>query len=334
MNTVHDQLGRKLSTVRISVTNRCNFRCHYCMPPDIKYHFCNKKSLMSFDEIIYLVKTLVNMGVHKLKLTGGEPLLRPNLAELIAKLQSIDGLADISLITNGYLLSKLASELYAAGLRRITISIDAIDDGLYRQMNGLNIPIDKVLAGIEAVKIAGFTEIKLNAVIQKGVNHQQILPLIRFTRSQGLTMRFIEFMDVGTQNNWDMSKVYSEEQILKDIAEEFEFAPHPANRGSDTAKRFEFKDGQGEFGIISSVSNPFCKRCDRLRVSAEGEFFTCLFATHGLKLLPTLREHPEEIEELIRSLWKARTDAYSEHRIQWIRKNPVKSRIEMFKIGG
>jgi cyclic pyranopterin phosphate synthase len=322
--------------LRVSVTDRCNFRCPYCMPKEIfgrGFQYLPADQILSFEEIHRLARLFVRLGVRKIRLTGGEPLLRRELEKLVAPLAAIDGLEDLSLTTNGALLPERAGALAAAGLRRVTVSLDSLDDAVFRAMNDVDFPVARVLEGIDAAARAGLTPIKLNAVVKRGVNEASIGPLVRRFGRPGFIVRFIEYMDVGTTNGWRMEDVVPASEILKAIAAERPIEPaEPTYRG-EVARRYRFKDGGGEVGAIASVTRPFCGDCTRARLSAEGRLYTCLFAAKGLDLRGPIREgaSDEALIEMIRGNWSAREDRYSELRAA---ATAPASKVEMSHIGG
>lgn len=313
-----DVFGRGLRDLRISVTDRCNFRCRYCMPVEVfgpGYAFLPKDELLSFEEIVRLVRTLVPLGLEKIRLTGGEPLMRRGLEDLIAMLAAVDGVKDLAMTTNGVLLSHHAEALALAGLNRVTVSLDALDPEIFARMNGTGAKVDRVLTGIRTAKVFGLP-VKVNAVIQRGVNESEILPLARWAKSEGVDLRYIEYMDVGETNGWALGEVVSGEEILEMLAAEFELAPRaPAYRG-EVASHWKHTDGAGEIGLIRSVTRPFCRDCQRLRLSADGKIFTCLFAASGHDLRGVLRGGGDDdlLRGVVRAVWGARTDRYSEER--------------------
>jgi cyclic pyranopterin phosphate synthase len=332
-----DQLHRPLHDLRISVMDRCNFRCPYCMPRETfheHYQFLKPTERLSFEEIARLTKLFVKLGTRKIRLTGGEPLLRPNLPELVAELNGIDGVQDIALTTNGVLLEKHATELKASGLNRITVSLDSLDEAIFAQLSGGFKGRDQVLNGIRAAVDVGLTPIKINVVIQRGINDHTALDMVEHFRGSGIIVRFIEYMDVGTRNHWQLDKVVSSKELLERIHARWPVHALPGNYHGEVAERYAFDDGAGEVGFISSVTQAFCGTCTRARLSSEGVFYTCLFATQGLNLKGPLREgaSDEELLGMIRNTWMQRTDRYSE-----LRKNqqehPVR-KIEMYYIGG
>ena len=329
-----DRLGRPLRDLRISVTDRCNFRCQYCMPKEIfgpDYTFLPREQILSFEEITRLARISAGLGVRKVRLTGGEPLLRSELHKLVAMLSAIDGL-EVALTTNGTLLASQAQALVAAGLNRVTVSLDAIDDPVFRQMNDMNFPVQLVLDGIDAASAAGLA-IKVNAVVRRGVNDHTLLDLARHFHGTPHTLRFIEFMDVGTTNGWRLDEVVPAAELVSMIDAELPLEPvEPGYRG-EVARRYRYRDGGGEIGVITSVTQPFCADCTRIRLSAEGQLYTCLFATEGLDLRTALRDgdSDEAITERLQGLWRAREDRYSELRSEATEALP---RIEMSYIGG
>jgi cyclic pyranopterin phosphate synthase len=313
-----DQLQRPLRDLRISVTDRCNFRCRYCMPAEVfgpNYQFLPRSEILSFEEIERIARALVPLGVGKLRLTGGEPLLRRGLDDLIGMLSAIDGIDDIALTTNGILLAHHAEALALAGLNRVTVSLDALDPAVFAHMNGVGAKIDRVLAGISAAQTFGLP-IKVNAVVQRGVNEQEILPLARWAKANAITLRFIEFMDVGESNAWQMEQVVPAAEILATLESEFPLIPLPPTHPGETARRWQHADGSAEIGIIASVTQPFCRGCSRLRLSAEGKLFTCLFAATGHDIRSLLRQQESDtaLQQDIAALWSARNDRYSEER--------------------
>jgi len=328
-----DRLARPLRDLRLSVIEACNFRCPYCMPADrvADDHGFDAASRLSFEEIETLVRGFVRLGVTKLRLTGGEPLLRKNLPALVARLAAIDGLADIALTTNGSLLARQAQPLRAAGLGRITVSLDAIDPQVFASMSGGRGHIADVLAGIDAAQAAGFAPIKLNCVVQRGVNDHQVLPLLEFARRHGHVLRFIEFMDVGTCNGWRRERVVPSVELRDRIHAHWPLWPLDPNYRGEVASRYAFADGGGEVGFVSSVSAPFCGDCHRARVSADGALYTCLFASEGRKLRPLLAQGEGALAEHVAQLWSRRGDRYSELRAQ---ASVSRKKVEMFLVGG
>ena len=335
-----DKLQRPIRDLRISVTDRCNFRCPYCMPADIfgeRYQFLPKSELLTFDEIERITRIFVNLGVKKIRFTGGEPLLRNNIEELIAKLATIPKVEDLALTTNGYLLAAKAKALKIAGINRITVSLDSLDDKVFSIMNGRGYNTKRVLEGIKIAEKVGLNPIKINAVVQKGVNEHTIIDLARFCKDNGYIVRFIEFMDVGNLNGWNMAQVVPAKEIVKMIDEQMPLKKIDENYKGEVANRYSYKDGNGEIGVIASVTQPFCSNCNRARLTNEGKLMTCLFATGGTDLREPMRNgvNDEDLQEIIENVWKARTDRYSEIRADLTEDERVASRkIEMYQIGG
>jgi cyclic pyranopterin phosphate synthase len=333
-----DRLARPLHDLRISVMDRCNFRCPYCMPKEQfhdNYRFLRSDQRLSFDEILRLSRLFAGLGVRKLRLTGGEPLLRSNLADLIGDLSDIPGIEDIALTTNGVLLGKYAVDLKAHGLRRITVSLDTLDEELFTRMSGGFAALDQVLRGIEAAIAAGLP-IKVNTVIERGVNDHTVLALLERFRGRPVIVRLIEFMDVGNRNQWRPDMVVPSSELAARIHARWPIHPVSENYGGEVAKRWRFDDGGGEIGFISSVSQPFCGACSRARLSSEGKFYTCLFATQGLDLREPLRSGADdrELQQLIRGTWLGRADRYSELRDTQRSSAVQAQKIEMYYIGG
>ncbi|HXI79115.1 MAG TPA: GTP 3',8-cyclase MoaA [Steroidobacteraceae bacterium] len=334
-----DRLGRPLHDLRISVMDRCNFRCPYCMPKEQfheHYRFLKSQERLSFGEIVRLAGLFAGLGVSKLRLTGGEPLLRANLADLVGDLTDVPGIDDIALTTNGVLLGQHAVDLHANGLNRVTVSLDTLDKEIFSRMSGGFAALDQVLAGIDAAIAAGLTPVKINAVIERGLNDHTALDLVERFRGSPVIVRFIEFMDVGSRNNWRPELVVPSRELAARIHERWPMQPVPQNYPGEVAQRWRFDDGGGEVGFISSVSQPFCGACSRARLSSEGKFYTCLFATHGLDLRAPLRAGAgdAEILQLVRGVWNGRTDRYSELREELRRAEPTAKKIEMNYIGG
>jgi cyclic pyranopterin phosphate synthase len=337
---VADAYDRPLRDVRISVTDRCNFRCPYCMPAEIfgdRYQFLPREELLTFEEIERLTHIFVRLGAVKVRLTGGEPLVRKNIEELVERLAGIDGIDDLTMTTNAYLLPQMAQTLKGAGLKRVTISLDSMDDDVFRKMNGRNFGTEKVLEGIEAAESAGLTPIKINAVVQRGMNDHTIVDMARYFKERGHTMRFIEYMDVGTLNGWRMDDVVPATEIISRIDAELPLEPIDANYRGEVAMRYRYKDGGGEIGVIASVTKPFCGDCTRLRLSPEGSIVTCLFANVGTDLRGPLRSgaSDNDIEEIITRRWAIRDDRYSEERASMTDElRGQRDKVEMYHIGG
>jgi len=330
-----DQRNRPLHDLRISVTDRCNFRCGYCMPTEMfghDHHFLGREELLNFEEIERLVRIFVEHGVKKIRLTGGEPLLRKELENLIRLLAAIPEI-DVTLTTNGTFLDDQAKRLKEAGLKRITVSLDSLDEVTFAAMNDVKFPLQGVLDGIDAAEAAGLSSIKINMVVKRGINDTSILPMARYFREKGHTLRFIEFMDVGNTNGWGLEEVVPSSEILKTIHAELPLEPvEPGYRG-EVAKRWRYKDGSGEIGLVSSVTQPFCGDCSRARLSADGILYTCLFTSAGYNLRGLLRggSSDEEVSLILTSLWEARKDRYSEIRSSDTVNLP---KVEMSYIGG
>jgi cyclic pyranopterin phosphate synthase len=334
-----DTLARPMRDLRISVMDRCNFRCPYCMPRETyheRYRFLGSHERLSFDEIVRLTRLFVQLGVRKLRLTGGEPLLRANLPDLIGDLTDIPGIEDVALTTNGMLLSRYASELKAAGLGRVTVSLDSLDPDVFKRMSGGFGGITEVLDGIEAARRAELTPVKVNAVVQRGVNDHTVLELVERFRGSGVIVRFIEYMDVGNRNHWSSDLVVPSRELHERISARWPLTVlEPEYRG-EVARRYAFADGRGEVGFISSVSQPFCGECSRARLSSDGVLYTCLFATHGTSVRDALRggASDDQLRELIRGVWLGRSDRYSELRASLRAAAHEERKVEMFYIGG
>ncbi|MEA2609928.1 MAG: 3,8-cyclase [Chloroflexota bacterium] len=337
---VTDTLGRALRDLRISVTDRCNFRCTYCMPKEIfgrDFEFLPKDQVLTFEEIERLARVFVGLGVEKVRITGGEPLVRRNLPDLIAMLAALrrpDGEAlDLTLTTNASALRALAQPLADAGLRRVTVSLDSLDDATFGAMNGIDFPVDRVLDGIAAAAEAGLAPIKVNMVVRRGINESSILPMAAWARDEGVILRFIEYMDVGHSNGWRLDEVVPAAELVEMIGEVWPVEPaDPLYRG-EVAGRWRYTDGGGEFGVIASVTQPFCRDCTRARVSADGKIYTCLFAVDGLDARAVLRSGASdpELAAFVESIWARRSDRYSELRSAATSTLP---KIEMFAMGG
>jgi len=342
---VEDTRGRPLRDLRISVTDRCNFRCTYCMPKEIfdqDYHFLRHSDLLTFEEIARLTRSFIAHGVEKVRLTGGEPLLRKDLHKLIAMLAPLktrDGRElDLALTTNASILARKAKQLADAGLKRVTVSLDGLDDAVFRRMNDVDFPVQDVLDGIDAAAAAGLGPIKINMVVKRGVNDQEIVPMARHFKGSGHIVRFIEFMDVGSSNGWRMDDVVPSAEVVHRISEEMPLRPIGPNYPGEVAERWTYEDGSGEIGVISSVTQAFCSACTRARLSTEGRLYLCLFAQNGHDLRAPLRgdaTHPAlddaELETVIGDIWRGRADRYSEIRTEATARAP---KIEMSYIGG
>jgi cyclic pyranopterin phosphate synthase len=337
-NQLGDAFGRPLRDLRISVTDRCNFRCPYCMPAELygeEFTFLPRSEILSFEEIERLSRLFLDLGVAKIRLTGGEPLVRAHVPELVERIAALEPGLDLAMTTNGALLAPVAEDLKKAGLTRITVSLDSLDPDVFTAMCGRdNVHPDVVLEAIDAATVAGLTPVKINCVVQRGVNDHTIADLARHFRGTGHVVRFIEFMDVGTLNGWDMSQVVPAAEIVDLISSEVPLEPIGANYVGEVAKRWRYTDGSGEIGIISSVSQPFCGDCSRARLSTEGKLVTCLFAADGLDLRGPMRDgaSDDELKELIAGCWSLRRDRYSEQRSA-LTIRPRK-RVQMFQVGG
>lgn len=334
---VADTLGRPLQDLRISLLDRCNLRCPYCMPA-AKYHkdyqFLTRDQRLSHDEICRVASAAVSLGVTKLRLTGGEPLLDKNVVELVRRLAALPGVDDLALTTNGILLAPMAAQLVDAGLHRVTVSLDSLDENVFRVMSGERGSIEKVLQGIEAAENAGLTPIKINVVVQRGVNEHTLLDLLDYFRGRGPIVRLIEFMDVGNRNGWSLDQVVPSKEILKAIQSRWPVRPVGRNYPGEVARRYQYLDGQGEIGFISSVTEPFCGTCSRARLSADGTLYTCLFASTGVSIKGLLRDGSGDqvLVDALRDIWRGRSDRYSEVR-EPVEK-PLVNKVEMYRMGG
>jgi len=333
-----DAYNRSVKDLRISVTDRCNFRCTYCMPLD-QYEWISKKEILTFEEITRLATLFVGLGVEKIRLTGGEPLVRQNLDQLVAKVAAISGLKDLCLTTNGALLAEKIDSLKAAGLKRINISLDTLDPEKFRRMTKRG-DLEKVLEGIFAAKDHGLHPIKLNAVIERGVNDDDILELVEFSREHGLAIRFIEYMDVGNSNNWTSEKLVSKAEILEKISSRYPLREIGRDQGSAPSVDYEFIDGRGDLGVIASVTEPFCSSCTRARLTADGKLVTCLFSQMGHDVKALLRNgtSDEDLVKFLSGVWRARRDRYSADRLEAMRSSHYDpkshKKIEMISLGG
>jgi cyclic pyranopterin phosphate synthase len=338
MSELRDQFNRPLRDLRISVTDRCNFRCPYCMPKEVfgaGYQFLRDPQLMALGELTRIVRGFRALGVEKVRLTGGEPLLRADVPELVRVLKQDVGVPEIALTTNGWLLEKLAPALRAAGLDRLNVSVDSLNDATAGKLNGLGFSVARVLRGIDAAAALGFP-VKINCVIQRGVNDHELPELCEYFRARGHTVRFIEFMDVGNTNHWALERVVPAKEIVARIAEKWPLEPvGPAYRG-EVAARYRYTDGRGEIGLISSVTEPFCRDCHRARLSADGKLYTCLFASLGWDVLGALRAGADdaELEKYLARIWRGRLDRYSDERAELLASGEARAKIEMSYIGG
>jgi cyclic pyranopterin phosphate synthase len=338
MDVPSDTLGRPLRDLRVSVTDRCNFRCPYCMPKEAfgpGHPFLASAQLMNREEISRIVGVFAGLGVEKVRLTGGEPLLRTDLPAIVGSIKRDAGVADVSLTTNGWFLAKQAAPLRAAGLDRLNVSVDSIDEATAGRMNGLGFSVSRVLEGIDAAVAAGLP-VKVNCVLQRGVNDAEIIPLCGYFRDRGVTLRFIEFMDVGNTNRWSHAQVVPAREIIERISAQWPLEPAaPAYRG-EVAARHRYADGRGEVGVVSSVTEPFCSDCNRARISADGKLFTCLFASKGWDVLGLLRGGADDpaLARFVAGIWRGRADRYSEERAGVIASGPPRDKVEMSYIGG
>jgi cyclic pyranopterin phosphate synthase len=335
VDPVLDTRSRPLRDLRISVTDRCDFRCVYCMPKEVfgrDFRFLRRSELLTFEEIARVARIAAGLGVHKLRLTGGEPLLRRDLERLVAMLASIDGIDDVAMTTNGSLLPRKARALADAGLRRVTVSLDSLDDEVFRAMNDVDFPVERVLEGIAAAEAAGLP-VKVNMVVKRGLNEASVLAMAEHFRGTGHVLRLIEYMDVGTTNGWEMDDVVPAAELVETIGAEWPLEPVDPAYPGEVARRYRYADGAGEIGVIASVTQPFCHDCSRARLSAEGRLYTCLFAAAGHDLRRRLRGDggDDELETFLRRLWGRRADRYSELRTAETSRRP---KVEMSHIGG
>jgi GTP 3',8-cyclase len=332
----NDLLGRPLRDLRISVTDRCNFRCVYCMPKEIfgrDFRFLERSELLTFEEIARLSRIFVGFGAEKLRVTGGEPLVRRDLERLVALLAGIDGVREVAMTTNGSLLAAKAQALKEAGLGRVSVSLDSLDDEVFQAMNDVGFPVARVLEGIEVAAACGLRPVKVNMVVKRGVNEASVLPMARYFRGSSHILRLIEYMDVGTTNGWRLDEVVPAAEMIRMIEREWPLEPVDPNYRGEVANRYRYRDGAGEIGVIASVTQPFCHDCTRARLSADGELYTCLFASHGHDLRAPLRAGATDgqIACRLRSIWTGRADRYSELRSA---ATPRRARVEMSHIGG
>jgi cyclic pyranopterin phosphate synthase len=333
---VLDRLGRPIHDLRISVTDRCNFRCVYCMPKEVfgpGYAFLPRQELLTFDEIERLVRVFTRLGVRKVRLTGGEPLLRPRIEELVARLAAVPGLEDLTMTTNGSLLARKASALKQAGLNRVTVSLDSLDDAVFTAMNDVDFPVSRVLEGIQAAADAGLAPVKINMVVKRGVNEDSVLPMAQAFKGSGHIVRYIEYMDVGTTNGWRLDDVVPAAELVRRIGAEMPIEPADPNYLGEVANRYRYLDGEGEIGFIASVTQPFCADCTRARLSADGRLFTCLFAVKGNDCRQYVRDgmSDDDILAALQGIWGRRGDRYSELRSA---QTDGLKKVEMHFIGG
>ena len=338
LSPIRDHLGRPLKDLRISVMDRCNFRCIYCMPEE-KFHsgfnFLKSSERLSFDEILRVTKLFTDLGVSKIRITGGEPLLRVNLTELIGDLSTLKKIEDIALTTNGVLLKKYSEELKACGLNRITVSLDSIDPEQFRKMSGGRGNLETVLEGIDAALSVGFKKLKINAVIKRGTNDDQVIEMIDYFKDQSVIIRFIEYMDVGNLNQWKLNETVGSDEIIKKLSEKWQLDPLDQNYEGETAQRYQIDGSETEIGLISSVTKPFCGSCTRARLSSDGKLYNCLFASEGKDIRSWVRDgkSDEYIKNELASIWKERRDRYSELRYSDEIDN-TDEKVEMYYIGG
>ena len=337
LGDLKDKFGRPMGDLRVSVTDRCNFRCPYCMPAEIygqRYQFLPKLEVLTFEEITRAVSIFVGLGVTKVRLTGGEPLVRQGLERLVAMLAGIDGVEDLTLTTNGYLLAQKARALKDAGLQRVTVSVDSLDEETFRRMNGLGYGTERVLEGIRRAEEVGLRPIKINAVVQRGVNDHSIVDLARHFKGTGHIVRFIEYMDVGNLNEWRRDQVVPAEEIVERINDHMPIEPIDKSYRGEVAERYRYLDGGGEIGVIASVLKPFCGDCTRVRLSTDGKVYTCLFASVGRDLRGPMRSGAtdEELRRVITGIWRRRVDRYSQERASMA--GPPPRKVEMYQIGG
>ncbi len=334
---ITDTMDRPLRDLRISVTDRCNFRCTYCMPAEIygdRYEFLPRADLLTFEEIARLVRIMVRQGAVKVRLTGGEPLVRNNVERLVGMIAQIDGVDDLTMTTNAYLLADKARALKEAGLQRVTVSLDTLDDDIFRRMNGRDFGTKRVLEGLEAAQRVGLSPIKVNSVVQRGVNDHTLVDLARFCKERGYVLRFIEYMDVGNLNGWRLDHVVPADEIVALIGAEMPLEPVESGYRGEVALRYRYRDGGGEMGLIASVTKPFCGDCTRLRLSPEGSIYTCLFSNVGTDLRGPMRSGAtdDDLQGIIRGVWSVRSDRYSEERASMT--EPLRDKVEMYHIGG
>ncbi|MGB0657999.1 MAG: GTP 3',8-cyclase MoaA [Gammaproteobacteria bacterium] len=338
LSPIRDHLGRPLKDLRISVMDRCNFRCIYCMPEE-KFHsgfnFLKSSERLSFDEILRVTKLFTDLGVSKIRITGGEPLLRVNLSELIGDLSTLEKIEDIALTTNGVLLKKYSEELKACGLNRITVSLDSIDPEQFRKMTGGRGKLETVLEGISEALSVGFKQVKINAVIKRGINDDQVIDMVDYFKKQSVIIRFIEYMDVGNLNQWKLNETVGSDEIIKKLSEKWQLDPLDKNYEGETAQRYQISGSETEIGLISSVTKPFCGSCTRARLSSDGKLYNCLFASEGKDIRSWVRngKSDEYIRNELASIWKVRRDRYSELRYS-DEIDKTDEKVEMYYIGG
>jgi cyclic pyranopterin phosphate synthase len=339
LTTIQDALGRPLHDLRISLLDRCNFRCPYCMPATefhSDYEFLSRQQRLTHDEILHVARVAAGLGVSKLRLTGGEPLLDKDVAKLVAEMAAVPGVDDLAMTTNAMLLAPIAADLAAAGLHRITVSLDSLDEDVFLRMSGGRGDLNKVLQGIAAAEKAGLSPIKINVVVQRGINDHTVLDLLDHFRGSGHIVRLIEYMDVGNRNGWRMEQVVPSDDLRAIVNARWPLEPVGRNYPGEVARRYQYVDGQGEIGFISSVTRPFCGSCSRARLSADGVLYTCLFATQGTDLREPLRNgaDDEELADILSRIWLQRADRYSELRQPKVAEHHALSKVEMYRIGG
>lgn len=332
---IKDALGRELHDLRISVTDRCNFRCSFCMPEGEEYEFLRREEILSIEEIAKFVKAIIPLGVKKVRLTGGEPLLRRNLENLIAYLSELP-IEDLSLTTNGFLLRERAKVLKDAGLKRVTVSFHSLKDEVFSKLVGRGVKVSQIVEGIEEALRVGLKPVKVNVCVIRNVNDTEIVDIARFFKSMGVVVRFIEFMDVGNVNGWSLEKVYSAREMLGLLSKHFELEPVEKSYRGEVSDRYRYKDDWVEVGFISSITQPFCGDCNRLRLTADGKLLTCLFAQdgHDVKSLIRVGASDEEIREFVKKVWAWRSDRYSEKRLELLKSGIMPKKFEMFRVGG
>ncbi|MCS7196912.1 MAG: GTP 3',8-cyclase MoaA [Aquificaceae bacterium] len=332
---IRDRLGRELRDLRISVTDRCNFRCSFCMPEGEEYQFFRRDEMLTFEEIQRFVRALIPLGVKKVRLTGGEPLLRRDIQRLISMLSSLP-LEDLSLTTNGFLLKEKARLLKSSGLKRITVSLHSLKDKVFSELVGREVKVSWIIEGIEEALRVGLEPVKVNVCVVKGVNEDEIVDIARFFKDMGVVVRFIEFMDVGNLNHWSLERVFSVREMFQILSEHFDLEPLEKSYRGEVAERYKHRDCGVEIGFISSVTQPFCGECNRLRLTAEGKLLTCLFAQDGYDVKSLLRSGAEEekIREFVTRIWSEREDRYSERRLELLKRGIIPRKPEMFKVGG
>lgn len=330
-----DRLGRELRDLRISVTDRCNFRCQFCMPEGEEYHFFRREEILSFEEIRDFVRSILPLGIKKVRLTGGEPLLRRDIEKLIAMLSALP-IEDLSLTTNGFFLKEKAKDLKSAGLNRITVSLHSLKDEVFSKLVGRDVKVSRVIEGIEESIKLGLAPVKVNVCVIRGVNHEEIVDIAKFFKDMGVVVRFIEFMDVGNLNGWSMERVFSVREMFELLSRYFDLEPVEKSYRGEVAERYRHKDCGVEIGFISSITQPFCGDCNRLRLTADGRLLTCLFAQEGHDVKTLIRSGASEkqIREFVIRVWNRREDRYSEKRLELLKEGIIPKKVEMFKVGG